>query len=67
MVYRHCELIAQHRLDYSKNSTNVNPAHYKELMIKQSFNTKNTIFDEIDVLHTYIPQIDLNAYDLEGH
>jgi transposase len=67
MVYRHGELIAQHRLDYSKNSTNVNPAHYKELMIKQSFDTKNTIFDDIDILHTYIPQIDLNVYDLEGH
>ena len=67
MVYHQGKLIAQHRLDYSKNSMNVNPAHYKDLIKRQAFETKNTIFDDVDILHSYIPQIDLNVYDVEEH
>lgn len=66
MIYHHGELIAQHRVDYSKNSMNVNPEHYKDLLIKQSFETRNTIFDDVDVLHSYISDIDLSVYDVEA-
>jgi len=64
-IYYQNELVTQHRLSYSKNSYNVNPGHYKDLTVKQSFDTPNTFFDNPDVLHSAVSGIDLSVYETE--
>ncbi|MDX1358775.1 MAG: IS21 family transposase [Clostridia bacterium] len=65
-IFYQNELIAQHRLDTGKNNMNINPAHYRDLMVKQAFSTENTIFNEPDTIHSYVQEADLSVYEQEG-
>lgn len=64
-IYYQTELIAQHRLSYTKNSLNVNPAHYRDLSLKNGFDRPNALFTNTDILHNIISDIDLSVYDAE--
>ena len=66
-VYYQAKPIAQHQLSYCKNTMNVNPNHYKDLLVKlvkQSFDVENTLLHNSDMLHENLSAIDLSAYDL---
>jgi len=64
-IYYQNELVAQHRLSYSKNSYNVNPKHYRDLTANQAFQTANTLFANTDILHSSVSNIDLSVYETE--
>ena len=64
-IYYQTELIAQHRLSYTKKSCNVNPEHYRDLSCKDRFDTPNTLFTNADILHNVVSGIDLSVYDAE--
>lgn len=64
-IYYQTELIAQHRLSYTKKSCNVNPEHYRDISYKNDFDTHNTLFVNADILHNIVSGIDLSVYDTE--
>lgn len=64
-IYYQTELIAQHRLSYTKKSYNVNPNHYRDLSCNNGFDTPNTLFTNADILHNVVSSIDLSVYDSE--
>lgn len=64
-IYYQTELIAQHRLSYTKKSLNVNPVHYRDLSLKDGFDRPNALFTNTDILHNIISDIDLSVYDAE--
>lgn len=64
-IYYQTELIAQHRLSYTKKSCNVNPEHYRGISYKDNFDTHNTLFVNADILHNIVSGIDLSVYDTE--
>lgn len=66
-IYHQNEMIAHHKLDFGKNNMNVNPEHYRDLIKKQSFSVENTIFNNPDVIHSCLPEIDLSIYDEEAY
>lgn len=55
--------IALHRLSYTKTTMNVNEAHYRKLLVKQSFDTENTLLQSIKTVDFTPPHIDLGVYD----
>lgn len=64
-IYYQTELIAQHRLSYTKKSCNVNPNHYRGISCNNGFDTPNTLFTNADILHNVVSSIDLSVYDSE--
>ena len=44
-VYYQGKQVALHQISYDKYNTSISKEHYRKLIIKQSFNTENTIFN----------------------
>lgn len=57
--------IALHLLSYQKNSMNVNQSHYKNMLVKQSFDTENTLLHNPKIVDFEPYEIDLGVYDHE--
>ena len=57
--------IALHMLSYHKHSMNVNKQHYRKLLVKQSFNTENTLLSDDKTIDFKPFPIDLGVYDDE--
>jgi len=55
--------MALHRLSYQKHDMVVNPAHYRRLTVKQSFDVENTLLNNRDLPDEPIHRIDLAHYD----
>ena len=55
--------VALHRLSYQKRDRVVNPAHYRRLTVKQSFDIENTLLDNRNLPDEPIHFIDLTRYD----
>ena len=62
-VYHRDKLIAQHCINPGKNTMNLNPGHYSELTAHQSMKSENTLLNDSDILHAYVPDIDLTVYE----
>lgn len=63
-IYHRENLIAQHKINPGSNVMNINPQHYEPLTKRQSEKADNTLMNDTDVLHTFIPDIDLSVYDV---
>ena len=57
--------IALHLLSYHKNTMNVNKQHYRKMIMKQSFDTENTLLDNPKSVDFKPFSIDLGVYDDE--
>lgn len=55
--------ISIHKLSYSKNTLNVNKEHYKSMLVKQSFDIKNTLLHSPDIIDFTAPKHSLKQYD----
>jgi hypothetical protein len=63
-AYYEGKQIALHRLSYHKNDMIVNKNHYRQLLVRQSFDTENTLMNNIKTID-YAPfAIDLGVYDV---
>jgi hypothetical protein len=62
-AYYQGKQIALHRLSYQKRDMVVNPAHYRRLTVKQSFDIENTLLDNRNLPDEPIHFIDLTRYD----
>jgi transposase len=56
--------IALHRLSYHKNDMIVNRNHYRQILIKQSFNIENTLLNNAAAIDFNPLDIDLGVYDV---
>lgn len=66
-AYYEGKQIALHRISYQKKDMVVNPTHYRRLMLKQSFDIENTLFEGDNVIDFPIHQPNLKAYDEVCH
>lgn len=55
--------VALHRVSYQKRDMVVNPAHYRRLTVKQSFDTDNTLFNANHLIDDPVHYLDLRRYD----
>jgi hypothetical protein len=55
--------VALHKLSYTKNDMVVNSNHYRKLILKQSFDTENTLLRNIKTVDFTPTSIDLGVYD----
>lgn len=55
--------ISIHKLSYSKNTLNVNKEHYKSMLVRQSFDIKNTLLHSPDIVDFPQPKHSLKQYD----
>jgi hypothetical protein len=55
--------IALHKLAYHKNDMIVNKRHYRQLLVKQSFDTENTLLHNTQTIDFVPFSIDLGVYD----
>jgi len=56
--------IALHKLAYHKNDMIVNKHHYRKMLIKQSFDTENTLLYDTQTIDFKPFNIDLGVYDI---
>lgn len=62
-AYHEGKQISLHKLSYNKNDMVVNKDHYKSMLIKQSFDIRNTLLHQPDVIDTVMPKHSLSQYD----
>lgn len=62
-VYYQGKQVALHRISYQRRDMVVNPAHYRRLTVKQSFDTENTLFGGSHLLDYPIHFVDMSRYD----
>ncbi len=62
-AYYEGKQIALHRLSYNKKDMVVNKEHYKRMLIKQSFDTENTLLRNPEIVDYAVQQADLGIYD----
>lgn len=62
-AYYEGKQIALHRISCQKKDMVVNAHHYRRLIVKQSFDTQNTLLDGDHVIDFPIQQHDLHRYD----
>lgn len=55
--------VALHLLSYHKNTMTVNKQHYRKMLVKQSFNTDNSLLKNPGIVDFKPPLIDLGVYD----
>ena len=65
-VYSNGKQIALHRLSCNKRDMIVNKEHYRKMIIRQSFNTENTLLHYPDNMDINIGINDLSVYDEIG-
>ena len=63
-AYYQGKQIALHKLSYHKNNMSVNKDHYRKILVRQSFDIKNTLLTNIRTIDFKQPDIDLGVYDL---
>jgi hypothetical protein len=63
-AYYEGKQIALHRLSYHKNDMIVNRNHYRQLLIKQSFDIENTLLQSSRSIDFNPLDIDLGVYDV---
>ncbi len=56
--------LCTHKLSYGKNTLNVNREHYKRMIVKQSFDTPNTLLNNSDIVDFTLEKPDLSKYDV---
>ncbi|WP_069997132.1 IS21 family transposase [Cellulosilyticum sp. I15G10I2] len=56
--------IALHKLSYNKKEMLVNKDHYKPMLVKQSFDTENTLFNKGKIIDFTVAKPDLSVYDV---
>jgi len=56
--------IALHRLSYHKNEMVVNKHHYRNLLMKQSFDIENSLLQDKNMVDLKPTSIDLGVYDI---
>jgi hypothetical protein len=63
-AYYEGKQVAMHLLSYYKNTMTVNKHHYRKLIVKQSFDTENTLLHHNAKTIDFKPlNIDLGVYD----
>ena len=62
-VYSNGKQIALHKLSYNKRDMIINKEHYRKMIIRQSFNTENTLLHYPDNMDINIGINDLSVYD----
>lgn len=62
-AYYEGKQIALHKLSYQKNSMIVNKEHYRKMIIRQSFDTENTLLND-KIIDSKPFSIDLGVYDV---
>jgi len=62
-AYHEGKQIATHRISYIKKDMVVNPAHYRKITVKQTFDTENTLFYEDNIIDFPLKNVDLRKYD----
>ena len=62
-VYSNGKQIALHKISYNKRDMIVNKEHYQKMIIRQSFNTENTLLHYPDNIDMNIGVENLSAYD----
>lgn len=62
-VYYEGKQIALHRLSYNKKDMVVNPQHYRRMLIRQSFDTENTLLQSSNIID--FPMVDINLSDYD--
>ena len=62
-AYYDAKQIALHRISYQKKDMVVNPIHYRNLTVKQSFDVENTLLSGDDVFDRPVRVHDLSVYD----
>lgn len=62
-AYYEGKQIALHKLSYSKKNMVVNCEHYKKLIVRQSFDTDNTLLHNPALVDFSVEPSDLSAYD----
>lgn len=62
-VYSNGKQIALHKISYNKKDMIVNKEHYRKMIIRQSFNTENTLLHYPDNIDMNIGVENLSAYD----
>ena len=62
-AYYEGKQVALHKLSYQKNSMIVNKEHYRKMIIRQSFDTENTLFND-KIIDSKPFSIDLGVYDV---
>jgi len=56
--------VALHLLSYQKNNMIVNKQHYRKMLVKQSFDTENTLMHNIKTVDYKPFDVDLGVYDI---
>jgi len=64
-AYYEGKQIALHMLSYHKNTMNVNKQHYRKMLVKQSFDTENTLLNNSGIIDFKPFSVDLGVYDDE--
>ena len=62
-AYHEGKQVALHLLSYHKNSMTVNKQHYRKMLVKQSFDTENTLMHNEKIVDFQPYSIDLGVYD----
>jgi len=62
-AYYQGKQVALHRISYQKRDMVVNPAHYRRLTVRQSFDTENTLLSGSHLPDYSIHSVDLSRYD----
>jgi Transposase and inactivated derivatives len=62
-AYYEGKQIALHRLSYQNRTMVVNPRHYRNMTIKQSFDIENTLLERDNLIDFPVQIPDLSAYD----
>ena len=62
-AYYQGKQIALHKISYNKKDMIVNKEHYKNMLVKQSFDTENILLNNHQTVDITINNADLSAYD----
>lgn len=62
-AYHNGRQIATHRISYQSRDMVINPHHYRQLTMKQTFDTENTLFEEDNIIDFPIQRVNLSVYD----
>ena len=62
-AYYQGKQIALHKLSYNKKDIIVNKEHYRKMIIKQSFDTENTLLHNQNLIDFNVNSPELSVYD----
>ena len=63
-AYYECKQIALHKLSYQKNDMVVNKNHYRQILVKQSFDIENMLLNNANMVDFNPLGINLGVYDV---